>query len=1053
MKKLSLLLVSTIVFASLGFAQNDRLLAQNPEVITGQLIRITKPLSQLTPADKLIPDVPVRDENGRIWEPGKKPAPFVPSYFPAQDAVPDASLQNTYASNAQTLNRAITANFAGLGYTSVNPPDPSLCAGSNHVIQMINASSGAIFKVFDKAGGQVVAQTFLDAITGRGGLGDPIALYDQFADRYVLTEFANASENGNQEGLIFAVSQTNNPAGSWYVYFFANGSIFPDYPKFSIWTDAIYGTTNDFTASYVGSTAYAFDKTKMYAGDASATVQKFSLGNSNKAFSTCPVLLQGSTTPPAGTGGLIAYMQDDSWTASTADVDSVGLLEFRVNFTTPSASALLARSSLAVTAYKSTVCTATRGQCVPMPGTTSRLESLQGRLMNQPVYRRFGAYEGLVLNHTVDKSTAGISAVRWYELRNTGGGWFVNQQSTYSPDDTHRWMGSVCYDKFGNIGLAYNVSSGTVNPGARYTGRKVCDPLNQMTYVEESIIEGTSRNGSTRYGDYNHLVADPDGVRFWFTCEYNAATTWSTRVAAFTLDECVATGCAAPTGLASGSIITSGATVSWAAVSGASSYDVDYKLPSATTWTNAAAAISGTSVAIGGLAAGTVYDWRVRANCAGGSSTYAQASFTTAANTCVAPTGLSASAITTSSATVSWAAVSGVGAYLVDYKAASSATWIRAATATTTTSVSITGLTAGTLYDWRVQSICATTSSQFAQAQFTTAAAGCATAFEPNESTAAAATISLGAANQAAITTSTDNDYFRITTTTTSNNTFSLAGPGGVDFDMNIFNSAGTQIGSGTGSTATETLTLSSQPAGTYFIRIFGYNGATSASCYTITATAASITGCASSLDNSTNGTAPGAATIPFNTNVTGLISPTGDVDFYRFVITTGGTATITLSTLPADYDVQLISSDGTTQLAISQAGGTSSETISRTYTPGTYFVRVYGYNGANNATTCYTLRVAPGTATTREDAITGTGKQTVNLFPNPAKNNLNVWVSGYTGRSIVQVADLFGRQLIQQVVTDGQNQLNVSELPQGVYILRVLNNATEVKTIKFVKE
>jgi hypothetical protein len=272
---------------------NAQVTAQNPEVIRGRLIRVTKPLAQFTAADE-IPYVKVRDENGVLWPEGKKKTPRIPDYFPAQEqTTDDPSLQRIYQQlTNNTVNRAVTANFNGMGFTSVNPPDPTLCAGPNHVIQMINASSGAVFKVYDKTGGQVVAQTFLDAITGRGGLGDPIALYDQFADRYVLTEFANASENGNQEGLIFAVSQTNNPAGSWYVYFFGNGSIFPDYPKFSIWTDAIYATTNDFTASYVGSTAYAFDKTKMYAGDASATVQKFSLGNTNKSFSTCPVLLQ-----------------------------------------------------------------------------------------------------------------------------------------------------------------------------------------------------------------------------------------------------------------------------------------------------------------------------------------------------------------------------------------------------------------------------------------------------------------------------------------------------------------------------------------------------------------------------------------------------------------------------------------------------------------------------------------------------------------------------------------------------------------------------------------
>lgn len=920
------------------FAVNAQVIAQNPEVIQGKLIRVTKPLAQFTATDD-IPYVKVRDENGVLWPEGKKKAQRIPDYFPLQEKnAEDASLQKNYPQQTNIAERAVTNNFNGLGFTNVNPPDPTLCAGPNHVIQMINASSGAIFKVFDKSGGQVVAQTFLDAITGRGGLGDPIALYDQFADRYVLTEFANASENGNQEGLIFAVSQTNNPAGSWFVYFFGNGSIFPDYPKFSIWTDAIYATTNDFAASYVGSTAYAFDKAKLYAGDATATVQKFSLGNTNKSFSTCPVLLQGTTTPPAGTGGLIAYMLDDTWTSSTADVDSIGLLEFDVNFTTPSASTLSTRSSLNVAAYKSTVCTATRGQCVPMPGTTSRLEALQGRVMNQPVYRRFGGYEGIVINHTVDKSTAGISAVRWYELRKTTGNWFVNQQSTYSPDDTHRWMASVCYDRFGNIGLAYNVSSSTINPGIRYTGRKECDPANQMTYSEDVIIAGSSRNGSTMYGDYNHLVADPDGVTFWFTGEYNATTQWSTRIASFTLDECNPTACADPGGLSSSSITTSSATVSWSAVSGANSYDVDYKPTSSATWTNAATGTTATSVNISSLSSSTTYDWRVRANCAAGSSNYVQAQFTTQAiATCNTPTGLSSSSITSSGATVSWTAVSGATNYTVEYKTTAATTWTTAASAATATSVAISGLSASTTYDWRVRANCSSGSSAFAQAQFTTSAP-----------------------------------------TTT----------------------------------------------------------------------------CPSSFDNVANGAFSNAQAIPLNTDIKGRISPTGDNDYYRFTVTTGGTVSITLTTLPADYDIRIYNS-AQSQIAISQNGSTTGETLNLNLAAGNYFARVYGWNGANNATVCYTLKVATGTATLPDLTTADGGKLNVTVYPNPVQQKLSINIKGDDdSRKNVAVFDVNGRMLINQPVMGILTTLDVQKLPAGVYFLKVVSqDGTLLHQEKFMKQ
>jgi len=513
--------------------------------------------------------------------------------------------------------------------------------------------------------------------------------------------------------------------------------------------------------------------------------------------------------------------------------------------------------------------------------------------------------------------------------------------------------------------------------------------------------------------------------------------------------------CVAPTGLASSNIGSTSATVSWAAVSGATSYAVDYKLNSSSTWTSFSTAQTGTSANLSGLTASSLYDWRVSATCPSGTTSFSAAQFTTTATpVCNAPGSLASSAITATSATVSWAAVSGAASYAVDYKLNSASTWTSVSTAQTGTSANLTGLTAASLYDWRVRTNCSGgVNSTFNQAQFTTASApACATAFEPNESTAAAATISTGVANSAAISTSTDNDYFKITTTATSNITYSLVGPSGVDYDLSILNSAGTQIGSGTGSTATETVSLTNQAAGTYFIRVFGYNGANSTTCYTITATVSTVTSCQSALDNSTNGTTTGAATIPFNTDVKGLVSPSGDIDLYKFVITTGGTLTATLSTLPADYDLRLLNSAGT-QVAISQNGGTTSESITYTAAAGTYYARVYGYNNANNASSCYTLKVQLGTATKGiEDVPLYSTKKMLQAYPNPVTDRLNVLLTGYEGVAEIRLMDVNGRQLAASRSARAITQFDLSRYAKGVYIVKVITAGGEVLTTKVVK-
>ena len=726
-----LLILWLISFSwSYSIAQ-EAVVAKNPDVIIGQLIKVTKDLRSFTLADKAIPDVRVRDEDGIIGKDEEFEEGSDPILYPTKGFTVDPALQTDYPSKPHTqsaVNRAITGNFAGMPYQPLNPPDPTMCVGPNHVIQMINGSSGALFKVYNKSGGQVVAQTYLDAITGKGGLGDPIALYDQLADRFVLTEFANKPETGT-EGLIVAITKTNDPAGQWYVYFFSTGNTFPDYPKFSVWPDAYYGTTNDFAnaSNYSGSSVYAFDRAKMIAGNSTATMQKFTLGTTSKFFSMCPVSLEGTSLPPSGTGGLIAYMADDAWTSTTADVDSIGLLEFKVDFATPSNSRVTAKSSLAAAAYKSDICTTTRGQCITQPGSSVKVEALHQKIMNKPIYRNFAGYEGIVMSHVVDKGS-NISGVRWYELRKTTGNWSVYQQSTYAPDNTQRWMPGICYDVNGNVALAYNVSSSAtgVYPGARYTGRQQCDPLNTMTYSENVIIAGTAANGSTRYGDYNELVCDPDGITFWFTCEYNAASTWSTRIASFTLDPCNATTCGDPNGLSSSAITTTSATISWTVVTNALSYDVDYKASTSSTWINAATALNATSKSISGLTQGTTYDWRVRANCSGGSGNYVSAQFTTTSTgSCNAPSGLNAAPSPTTGY-VYWSAVSGANSYDVDYKATSSSTWINVATAIPGTYSILSNLVYSTSYDWRVRSNCPSGNSSYSSGQFSTAAAsGC----------------------------------------------------------------------------------------------------------------------------------------------------------------------------------------------------------------------------------------------------------------------------------------------------------------------------------------
>lgn len=323
---------------------------------------------------------------------------------------------------------------------------------------------------------------------------------------------------------------------------------------------------------------------------------------------------------------------------------------------------------------------------------------------------------------------------------------------------------------------------------------------------------------------------------------------------------------------------------------------------------------------------------------------------------------------------------------------------------------------------------------------------GCTTAFEPNETQAAAAAITSGTAISAAIATAGDVDYFKITTSVVTNAVFNLVGPSGVDFDMTIYNSAGTQIGSGAGSTATESVTLNGLAAGTYSIKIFGYNNAASSTCYSLTATATPVTNCATAYEP--NNTSATAATIPLATTISAAISSSTDPDYYKVTTTAVGTHLFSLvGPSGVDYDLYVYNSAGT-QIG-SSLGTTATESVSITnLVVGTYTVYVVGYNGANSPT-CYTLNVSRTSASFSGDQ---TAELDYTIYPNPTKDKLTIGSSNLDEMLTVQITDMNGKVLsTQQLISN--SVIDVSNISTGVYFVKIVSETEKVTQMKFVKE
>jgi hypothetical protein len=429
----------------------------------------------------------------------------------------------------------------------VAPPDTDGAVGPNHYVQMVNL----VYAVYDKTTGGLlggpwagnalwVAANTNDACELTND-GDPIVLYDQLADRWLLSQFALPNFPAGPFYECIAISQTGDPLGAWNLYTFEiSATKMDDYPKFGIWPDGYYMSVNQFnqnTLSWAGTGVAAFERDQMLLGNPAQMI--YFDNASDNIGGLLPSNLEGAVTPTAGTPNYFMQASDDAWGVTASDL--LRIWEFHVDWVTPANSTFTAVADLTTDPFDMDMCAYSR-DCIAQPGTTQKLDAISDRLMFPLNYRNFGTHESMVVNHTVDVGT-NHAGVRWYELRNTGSGWSIYQQGDYAPDSDQRWMASMSIDSQGNIALGYSVSSSTTYPSARYTGRLAGDPLGTMTLGENSIIEGTgSQLGVNRWGDYSAVLVDPvDECTFWYTQEYvntTGAWNWATRIGAFKVPSC-----------------------------------------------------------------------------------------------------------------------------------------------------------------------------------------------------------------------------------------------------------------------------------------------------------------------------------------------------------------------------------------------------------------------------------------------------------------------------------------------------------------------------------
>ncbi|HER41260.1 MAG TPA: hypothetical protein ENO10_08580, partial [Salinimicrobium catena] len=202
------------------------------------------------------------------------------------------------------------------------PTDPTGAVGPNHYVNAWNSA----FAIYDKQGNLLSPPADLKTIGGHfvdEDLGDPIVFYDSFADRFLITQFSDSPNS-----LLVAVSTGPDPVNDgWFTYRFPTGT-FPDYPKFFVWGDGYYVTTNqdpdeirapDGQDNGLNEVIYVLERDKMLQGE-EAQHLGFPLPGIrvNGFYSPAGFFAVGEELPPVGNSPII-YYQDDAWLGVNED--------------------------------------------------------------------------------------------------------------------------------------------------------------------------------------------------------------------------------------------------------------------------------------------------------------------------------------------------------------------------------------------------------------------------------------------------------------------------------------------------------------------------------------------------------------------------------------------------------------------------------------------------------------------------------------------------------------------------------------------------------------
>jgi len=464
-----------------------------------------------------------------------------------------------------------------------DPPDMSLAVSENWVLQMVNNyvavynKNGALQPGFPKS-----ADTFFGV---SGYTTDPRAFYDWDSHRFFVLELTetntgNPSGSPNVGAVAWAVSQTEDPRGGWWIYSNnlqqASGTC-PDFPTLghdttnwgpgatlggiyiglNLWTgandcggdgfnesivyiipkDAVYSGNNYGYWYFIGQSAGGHNVDTLQPDNVTDRADKpssiFWTNSYNYNF--------GSGVCSGGCNGLVVWSESGPTTGTACAGQSAGCPNDPFWFLQGGDGPILSGMAISTShnySFPGNVgasnCTAASGsQCVDADYTfiSGQVKYHAGHL--------FGSF-----NTGVSTSPATVGPI-WFDLHPVTGN---NGQLTAVEErqedcfECGNWAsnGSAFYatlqpDQENNVLMVFDFSADNVTPGMVYTSRRVSYGNSLMDGAGAYLVGGGGSGVSGRWGDYSATAPDltiATRSLMWFAAQYAPSSgSWGTAIA------------------------------------------------------------------------------------------------------------------------------------------------------------------------------------------------------------------------------------------------------------------------------------------------------------------------------------------------------------------------------------------------------------------------------------------------------------------------------------------------------------------------------------------